>query len=113
MGARFSEETGIRVRHQDQVACMVCGAIVGVGGHIVEHLVDCISCVFCSFGLLGSDSTECCEQFVVNCSGIVEKGSDNILEVLKNPCFIEERAGVVVQEKSFLGTVYNFTVGGW
>ena len=68
----FVEVAGIGVSCQYHVACSVCGAVVGVGGDVVEELVDACVGVLCGGGLLGADGAEGAEELRVNGPGVVE-----------------------------------------
>ena len=77
---------------------MVGDAIIWVGGNVVQQLVDCFGRVLGGLGLLGAECAEGSQEFVVNCPGIVEEGSNDTLDALDS--FICERwAGVLIQEE--------------
>lgn len=58
---------------KDHGAGTVGDSIIWVCGDIVHELVDGLGGVFGSFGLLLADGAEGGEQFVVDCSGIIEE----------------------------------------
>ncbi len=58
---------------QNHGAGAMSNTISWVCCHIVKEVVDCFCGVFSGIGLLRADGTECCKQFVVNCSGIMEE----------------------------------------
>ena len=76
------EVGGIGVGREDHVAGSVGDAIVGVGGTVVQELVDFV--IGAAFGrrLFGADVTESMEEFVVYDTGVVEEGADNALDAL-------------------------------
>jgi len=78
----FVEVAGIGVSCQYHVACGVCGAVVGVGGDVVEELVDACGGVMCGGGLLGADGAEGAKELWVDGPGIVEEGAHDALDSL-------------------------------
>ena len=63
-------------------------------GGVVEELSDGDGGCFCAFGLGGSEGAECDEHSGVNCAGIIEEDSDDLLEASER--FGRERWGGVV-----------------
>ena len=62
------------------VAGVVADGGIGVGGDVVEDLVDGFFCSGCCGGLFGGDCVECDEHCAVDCSCVIEEGSDDALD---------------------------------
>lgn len=75
----FSEKAGVRMCRQDHGASLVSDAVIGVGGNIVEQLVNSGCRGFGGSGLLGADGAERGEQLVIDGPGIVEKRTNDAL----------------------------------
>ena len=56
---KFIEESGVGVANKDHVDDAISDAVVGVGGNVVEKLVDRSGSVFGDGLLLCADTTEC------------------------------------------------------
>lgn len=75
----FSEKAGVGMCRQYHGASLVSDAVIGVGGNIVEQLVNS-GCRGCGGrGLLGADGAERGKQLVIDGPGIVEKGTNDAL----------------------------------
>jgi len=73
----FVIESGVEVSTENHFACVVGGAVVGIGGAVIEEMVDCLFCGFSGVSLASGDGVEGVQNFVVNCTGIVEEGSND------------------------------------
>ena len=67
---------------EDHVAGSVGDAIVGVGGTVVQELVDFVVGAAGGRRLFGVDVTESMEEIVVYGAGVVEEGTGNALDAL-------------------------------
>ena len=76
------EVGSIRVGREDHVAGSVGDAIIGIGGAVVQELVDFVVGAAGGGRLFGADVAESMEEFVVYGTGIVEEGADNALDAL-------------------------------
>jgi len=68
------------VSTENHFACVVGDAVVRIGGAVIEVMVDCLFCGFSGVGLASGDGVEGGQNFVVNCTGIVEEGSDDAFD---------------------------------
>jgi hypothetical protein len=77
---------------------MINDTVAWICCDIVKKLVDSGQrCgVLSSMCLLGADGTECCEEFVINCTGIIEEGTDNALDAF-DALIVEGGGSVIVQ----------------
>ena len=76
----FVVESGVGVSTENHFAFVVGGAVVRIGGAVIEEMVDCLFCGFSGVGLASGDGVEGGQNFVVNCTGIVEEGSNDALD---------------------------------
>ena len=58
---------------------MAANGAIGVGGTIVKKLVAGTFSRFCGSGLVGRESTECCENGGVNSMAIKKEGANDLL----------------------------------
>ena len=93
VGTSFIEESGVGVAGKDHVAGAIHDAAVGVGGNLVEKLVDCSSIVFGGGRLSCADGTDCYNNFVVDVMAITDQTADDALDAL-DAGVVEGRAGV-------------------
>ena len=54
--------------------------IVGIGGDVIQKLVEGIACGLCSCGLLCTYGAEGHKEFVVDCTCIVQERANNTLD---------------------------------
>ena len=76
----FITRSGVGVSTENHFAFVVGGAVVRIGGAVIEEMVDCLFCGFSGVGLASGDGVEGGQNFVVNCTGIVEEGSNDALD---------------------------------
>jgi len=69
----FVIESGVGVSTANHFTFVVGGAVVRIGGAVIEDMVDCLFCGFSGVGLASGDGVEGGQNFVVNCAGIVEE----------------------------------------
>ena len=67
---------------QDHVARSVKDTVVGVGGTVIEELVDGVVCRQRCRGLLRANSAESNEEFVIHRAANTEECADNLLNTL-------------------------------
>ena len=85
----------IRVSGENHVAGPVGDAIIGVGGSIVQELIDFVVGAAGCGSLFGANVVESMEEFVVNGTGIVEQGANDALDSI-DASVGQRRAGVFV-----------------
>ena len=65
---------------EDHVAGVETDGGVWVSGEIIEETVGGGGSVLCGFGLVGGQVVEGNEKCVVDCAGVIEEGSDDLLQ---------------------------------
>ncbi len=75
---------------------MISDSVAWICCDIVKELVDSGGGVLSSMCLLGADGTECREEFVINCSGIIEEGTNNALDAF-DTLIVEGGRSVIVR----------------
>jgi hypothetical protein len=106
-GVSFVEEPGIGVGTQNHVTGSIYYAIQRVGSNIFEEEMDSLFSGNCSIWLAGDDGAESNQKLVVHRLGILEKWTDDFLNVAFT---------VVVEEiwsVGFWGELGLSTVGYW
>ena len=68
------------MHHQDHILGMLSDDGVGVGGGIVEELMDFFHCVLCGGGWLCCEGPECSEHHQIDGAFIVEENADELLD---------------------------------
>ena len=66
---------------EDHVAGAVGDAIVGICGEVIKELEHVSVCVIDGRGLFLGELAEVYQEFIVNSSGIIPDGSDELLDV--------------------------------
>ena len=92
-GFGFIEETGVGVASKQHVAGAVSDAVVGVGGDVVEELVNGRAGGFSGGSLLGAYGAEGDEELIVDGAAVPEEGANNALDTF-DASVIEWGAGV-------------------
>ena len=54
----FVIESGVGVGAEDHVACLICDAVVGISGAIIEQVMDDFFCFFSCVCLTSGDGVE-------------------------------------------------------
>jgi len=80
----FVIKSGVGVSTENHLACVVGDAVVRIGGAVIEEMVDCLFCGFSGIGLASGDGVESGQNFVVNCTGIVEENSNGALDAFNS-----------------------------
>ena len=86
-------EASVGMSAEYHVAGRICSAVVGVGGKVVEKLVDGFGSGFSGSGLMGAQGTESGKELVVNSACVVKEGANDALASLD--AFGGERRTVV------------------
>ena len=94
---------------KDHGAGTISDSVAWICCDIVEELVDSGGGVLGSMCLLGADGTECGEEFVINCAGIIKEGTDNALDAF-DTLIVEGSGCVGVREELFFSAIYDFSV---
>ena len=68
------------MHRQDHISGVVSDDGVGVGGGVVEELMDFFPCVLCGGGLLCCEGPKCSEHRQIGGACIVEENANDILD---------------------------------
>ena len=79
-GFKFIEETSVGVASKQHVTGAVSNAVVGVGGDVVEELVNGRAGGFSGRSLLGVYGAEGNEELIVDGAAVPEEGANNALD---------------------------------
>ncbi len=101
----FVEEASIGMSTQDHVTSLIDDAVFWVGGNIIEEEVDCLSSSHCGISLSSCYGTESHKEFVVYCTGIVKKGSNNFLNLVLALLVIKNSRCVTLRSELCFGTI--------
>ena len=106
--ARFfnGEVRGVAVHMEAHIASVVADGSAWVGRDVVEKLVDCVFRVNCRCGLVGCQCIKGDEHRTIDCSCVIEKGSDNALDAFDFGC------GENGEIRFFFGVLYFGPVVG-
>ena len=96
----------------DHVASPVGDPIVWVCRDIIKQLCDHFVGLLSCFGLLGTDSAECCKKLFVYCPSIVDQPANNFLDAFHSVC-IQQWAVVNVGDQLFLCSLDNSQICMW
>jgi hypothetical protein len=77
----FGKVGHIYVYQQYHGACFVSNACIWVCSNVAKELVTCINHCPCAITLSCCNGAECGKKCWVNCSRIVQEGTDNVLDV--------------------------------
>ena len=105
----FIVEPSVCMRSKDHVTSTVCDAVMRIGGHVIKELVDGSRGGFGCSRLLAANSAESDKEFVVDCTSVVEEGTNNTLNPF-GASIIERRTGFFCVHKLGLGTIGNLTM---
>ncbi len=72
----------IRMYVEDHVRSSVGNFSIRMRGHVINELVDTITCLFSGFTLLGGNGQERYEDCRIDGAGIVEEAANNLLDAL-------------------------------